>query len=58
MADIINLRTARKNIKRAQAEKQAEQNRAKFGQSKVDKKLNEATKILAEKKLDSHQRES
>jgi Domain of unknown function (DUF4169) len=49
MADIINLRTARKNIKRAQAEKQAEQNRAKFGQSKVDKKLNEATKILAEK---------
>lgn len=37
MADIINLRRARKAKGRATAEKQAEQNRAQFGQTKAEK---------------------
>lgn len=39
MAEIINLRKARKARERSAAEKQAEQNRAKFGQTKPEKTL-------------------
>ena len=39
MADLINLRSARKNLQRDKAEQQAEENRTKFGRSKADKKL-------------------
>jgi Domain of unknown function (DUF4169) len=45
MADIINLRLARKAKARTESEKTAEQNRAKFGQTKAEKtarKLEEA----------------
>jgi len=45
-ADVINLRRARKNKTRDEAEKQAEQNRAKFGRGKVEKVL---TKFESEK---------
>ncbi|MGV6821085.1 MAG: DUF4169 family protein [Parvularcula sp.] len=37
MADIINLRTARKKQERAAKEKRAEANRARFGLSKAQK---------------------
>ena len=37
MAEIINLRLARKARKRSQAEQQADANRAKFGRSKADR---------------------
>ena len=37
MAEIINLRLARKARKRSDAEKQADANRAKFGRSKAER---------------------
>jgi hypothetical protein len=37
MAEIINLRMARKARSRAQAEQQAAENRAKFGRTKAEK---------------------
>lgn len=38
MAEIINLRMARKAKARSEAEKQAAENRVKFGQTKAEKK--------------------
>lgn len=37
VAEIINLRKARKARARTEADKQADQNRAKFGQTKAEK---------------------
>lgn len=37
MADVVNLRTARKKQQRAAKEKRAEANRARFGLSKAQK---------------------
>ena len=51
-AEIINLKQARKNRARAEAEKQAEENRLKFGRSKAEKTLTAAEKELADKNLD------
>lgn len=39
MAEIINLRRAKKNLAREQADKNAESNRVKFGRTKAEKKL-------------------
>ncbi len=58
MAELFNLRTARKNMKRAEAEKQAEENRMKFGRHKIEKTLTKAEIALNEKHLDGHKRES
>ena len=55
--DVINLRLARKNKARSDAEKRAEENRAKFGRSKTEKTLSDAVKNLAEKTLDGSKRE-
>jgi hypothetical protein len=52
MADIINLRRARKSKKRSDDEKLAADNRVAFGQPKALKILNEANKKLSEKRLD------
>jgi hypothetical protein len=49
MAEIINLRSARKAKARADAEKQAAENRVKFGQKKTDKQARKAEKSRAEK---------
>ncbi len=54
-AEIINLRRAKKNLARAESEKQAEANRVKFGRSKAEKSFtaienNRTTKILDGKK--------
>jgi len=43
MGELVNLRQVKKSRARAEAAKRAEENRAKFGQSKADK-----TKRLAE----------
>ena len=51
-AEIINLKQARKNRARAEAEKQAEENRLKFGRSKAEKTLTSAEKNLSDKNLD------
>ena len=57
MADIVNLRRTRKNKARAVKEKQAEDNRVKFGTPKPLKQLNAARSEKAERDLDAHRRE-
>lgn len=52
MADIINLRTFRKAKARSEAEKRAEENRVKFGQTKAEKNTRRAEKKRVEKVLD------
>ncbi len=57
MAEIINLRQARKNKARAEKEARAEQNRVSFGRTKAEKKLTKAELDLAQSRLDSHKRD-
>ncbi|MEI5665366.1 DUF4169 family protein [Bosea sp. CCNWLW174] len=54
MAEIVNLRRARKARDRASAEAKAEQNRIAFGRTKAERKLTEAEKTLAERRLEGH----
>jgi hypothetical protein len=56
-ADLINLRRARKTKTRDEAEKQAEQNRAKFGRSKSEKMISMSELERENKKLDGHKRD-
>jgi hypothetical protein len=49
MTEIINLRLARKAKARSEAEKQAEQNRARFGQTKAEKEKRRAEHARASK---------
>jgi Domain of unknown function (DUF4169) len=56
-ADLINLRRARKNKTRDEADKQAEQNRAKFGRSKSEKTITASELARENKKLDGHKRD-
>ena len=57
MAEIINLRRARKAKARAEKETEAAENRAKFGRPKEERSQSEAAKDLLDKKLDAHRRE-
>lgn len=57
MADIINLRTARKQKARVEKEVQASQNRVIFGRTKAEKQKAEAEQRLAEKHIDGHKRD-
>ena len=57
MAEIINLRRARKAKARADKETEAAENRAKFGRPKEERSQSEAAKDLLDKKLDAHRRE-
>jgi hypothetical protein len=54
MGDVVNLRRARKARDRASAEAKAEQNRITFGRTKTERKLTEAEKALAERRLEGH----
>ncbi len=54
MAEIINLRQARKQAKRADAARAAEVNRVAFGRTKGERTLSEKEKALAERKLEGH----
>ena len=56
MADIINLRNARKQKARADKEVQATQNRVLFGQTKAEKLKRSAEKTLADKHIDAHKK--
>jgi Domain of unknown function (DUF4169) len=56
MAEIINLRRARKAKQRQDDAKTADFNRAKFGRSKADKQLAAAETALTVKTLDGHKR--
>lgn len=57
MAEIVNLRQARKNKKRAEKEELAAANRHKHGQKKSVKSLHEAQEALTQKKLDQQKRD-
>ncbi|WDF73864.1 DUF4169 family protein [Novosphingobium sp. KACC 22771] len=57
MAEIINLRMARKAKARTEAEKQAQANRALHGQSKGQRAIAKAEKARAERLLDGVRRE-
>ena len=58
MAELINLRMARKNLKRVEDEKHADENRVKFGRTKAEKNLTASLNALNEKNLDGTKRES
>ena len=57
MAEIVNLRLARKAGKRAAAAQQAAANRARFGRSAGQKALEEAEAARSQRALDGARRE-
>jgi hypothetical protein len=54
MADIINLRRARKDKARAEGEAHAAANRSRFGRKRAERDSAEAEKRLADRHLDGH----
>jgi hypothetical protein len=57
MAEIINLKTVRKQKARAGKDAQAAQNRALFGRTKAEKLRQLAELALAEKRMDGHKKD-
>ncbi len=57
MADIINLRSAKKAAARGRARAQGDANAAKFGRTKSEKNVTRAQAEKAKAKLDAHLRE-
>ncbi|WP_108397412.1 DUF4169 family protein [Devosia submarina] len=57
MADIVNLRTARKRKARDAKNAQAAENRAKFGRTKAEKDLEKAKAALEVRRIEAHKRE-
>jgi hypothetical protein len=57
MADIVNLRRARKAKARATKEKEAADNRVSFGTPKALKDLNAARREKAARDVDAHKRD-
>jgi Domain of unknown function (DUF4169) len=57
MAEIVNLRQARKQKARAEKDVKAAGNRVAFGRSKAERKLTEAEKALALDRLEGHKRD-
>lgn len=57
MAEIVNLRQARKHKARAEKERQAAENRAKHGRTKVERRLDAAQKLSEDRKLDGNLRD-
>lgn len=58
MAEVINLRLARKAKDRAEKARQADANRAKFGQAKADRKARQVEAKRATRELDGKKRDS
>ena len=58
MAEVINLRLARKAKDRAEKARQADANRAKFGQAKADREARQAETERATRELDGKKRDS
>ena len=56
MAEVINLRQARKQKARTEKEAAAAANRVAFGRTKAEKRLTEARNEQAERRLDGHLR--
>jgi len=57
MAEIVNLRTARKRKAREEGAVKAEQNRILFGRTKAEKNKSKAEAELAARRLDGHKLE-
>lgn len=57
MAEIINLRQARKNKARADKEARAAENRIAFGRTKAEKSLTQAERDMAARRIDVHKRD-
>ena len=57
MADVINLRQARKSRARSLAAQQAAENRALHGQSLSERRLKQAEDQRKVRELDAHRRE-
>lgn len=57
MAEIVNLRTARKQKVRADKEARAAQNRILFGRTKAEKQQQAAEKVLVERHIDGHKKD-
>lgn len=57
MAEIINLRMARKARKRSEDQSRAEQNRALSGRTKTEKSRDKVEKARSEHELEGHKRE-
>ena len=57
MAELVNLRRARKERAKREKEAQAQENRIAFGRTKAERELTDAQKRLEAAKLDAHQRE-
>ena len=55
-AEIINLRRARKQRERDRKNAEAEQNRARFGRTKVEREVETLSRVRAEQALDGHLR--
>jgi hypothetical protein len=58
MAEIINFNKARKQKARADAAREAAENRVRFGRTKAQKALDEAEARAAQERLDQLQREN
>lgn len=57
MAEIINLKTVRKQKARADKEAQAAQNRVLFGRTKAEKLKQASEKALADKHIAGHKKD-
>ena len=57
MADVVNLKRARKATARVEQEKTAEANRRAHGRSKAERTLTKAEAEAAARKLDGHKRD-
>ncbi len=58
MGDIVNLRIARKQAKRRQADKKAASNRLGHGRSKAERALDQSRRDKAREGLDQHRIET
>jgi hypothetical protein len=58
MAEIINLRRARKARAKAEGEKQAAENRIRFGRTKTERERVAAEDELAARRIEGHRREA
>ncbi|WP_375450935.1 DUF4169 family protein [uncultured Devosia sp.] len=57
MAEIVNLRTARKRKAKAEQSAQADRNRIAFGRTKAERNLTKARSEQVDKRLDDHKRD-
>lgn len=57
MAEVINLRTAKKQAARKAARAKGDENAAKFGQSKAERQLQKAQAEKSARDLDGHRRD-